>query len=102
MITFDDDLNVVAAVGASGPRNQIDLIVAVQDAVSKVPQDQRGLRRVPGGRWLLYPLRLPGPKSLVETEDEGSFLLRSTAGGCELLALKGAGVVQIQNGGLQA
>lgn len=43
LITFDYHLNLVAAVGASGPRSQIDLIVTEQEAVSDPPQDQCGL-----------------------------------------------------------
>lgn len=87
LITFDYHLNLTAAVGAPGPRNQINLIVAVQEAVLNLSQDQRGLGPVPSGRRLLYFLRRSGSRSLVKAEGEGSFLIWSTTVGCELIIL---------------
>lgn len=39
LITSDYYWNLGAAVGASGPRNQIDLVVTVEEAVSNQPQN---------------------------------------------------------------
>ena len=102
LITFDYHLNLTAAVGAPGPRNQINLIVAVQEAVLNLSQNQCGLGPVPSGRRLLYLLRRSASGSLVKAEGEGSFLVRSTTDSCELLILIRWGVIQIENGGLQA
>lgn len=92
---------LIAVIGSPGPRNQCDIVLAVQGVVSGLTQDQRGLRGVPGGWDCFHRLRLFVSVPPEESKNEGSFLLRSSAGGFEVITLVECVGLQVQDRGLE-